>query len=213
MNFKVWNGEDLQGDWEFSIKIDGVRCHKTRDNKFFSRGEKELYNIPQGVDFEVAEIFCGSWEKTIENVRTFTSAKIVKPEEVFPLHPSLDLRLLIGTIFNPRKEEIEQIFNEYYEAGNEGLVLRQGDKYFKVKKEDTYDVKVLDIYEGKGRLKGKLGGFITEKGRVGSGLCDKDRKAFFCQESIGTTIEVKCMALTRTGKFRHPRFVRMRYDK
>jgi ATP-dependent DNA ligase len=96
--------------------------------------------------------------------------------------------------------------------GYEGLVLRQGDRWLKVKPKETYDVLVTGIVEGTGKYAGKLGALITDMGKVGTGFTDKDREDLFTLP-INTIIEVECMELTPKGKFRHPRFIRVRYDK
>ncbi len=83
----------------------------------------------------------------------------------------------------------------------------------KFKKSYTYDVEVIGLEEGKGRNKGILGAFITPNGNVGTGLTDKERIQYYNKHMIGTIIEVGCMELTETGKFRHPRFIRVRDDK
>ena len=211
MKFKLWNKEDLEGSWEISIKIDGVRCHNTPDGKFSRKG-KELYNIP---DFEggIAEIFCGSFKETIENTRTFTKEKTILNSHVYNLHPFIDKRLLIGEFENPTKEIIQELFEKYHSLGYEGLILFNGKDRLKVKNKETFDVKIIGIFEGKGRNKGRLGGFITEMGNVGTGLTDEDRIKYYTKDIIGETIEVGCMELTPDGKFRHPRFIRMREDK
>ncbi len=211
MKFKLWNKEDLEGIWEISIKIDGVRCHNI-NGEYVSRKNKPLYNIPKKLNFEIAEIFCGDFKSTIENTRTFKKEMIVLTEHVYQLSPKIDERLLLGEYKNPTKEQITEIFNNISKK-YEGLILKQGDILLKVKSEETVDVKIIDIFEGKGRNIGKLGGFITEFGKVGTGLTDKDRKEFYTKSIIGETIEVKCMEFTSDGKFRHPRFVRIRYDK
>ena len=41
MKFELWSKEDLIGIWEFSIKIDGVRCHNN-NNVHLSRKNKSL---------------------------------------------------------------------------------------------------------------------------------------------------------------------------
>lgn len=211
MKFEVWNKEDLKGLWEIYLKIDGVRCHKTSKGTF-SRNGKLLYNIPN-LNFEVAEIFCGSFKSTIENTRTFKKEMFIKNEEVFELLPNIDKRLKIDSILNPTKEVIQSIFNKYHNLGHEGLILFNGTKRFKVKNEETFDIKILDIFEGKGKNINKLGGFITEMGNVGTGLTDKDRINYYSKNMIGQTIEVKCMEITADGKFRHPVFLRLREDK
>lgn len=211
MKFKNWNKEDLQGEWEFSIKIDGVRCHNI-NGQHLSRKNKPLHNIPK-IDFEIAEIFCGSFKKTIENTRTFTKEKTILEEHIYPLHPIIDNRLIIGTFNNPTKEFILNTFNKYRSLGHEGLILKQSDIRLKVISEISYDVKITGILEGKGKYIGKLGKFVTEMGKVGTGLTDEEREKYWTPDIIGETIEVVCKELTPDGKFRQPRFKRIRWDK
>ncbi len=212
MKFKPWNKKDLKGEWEISIKIDGVRCHNI-DGVYKSRADKPLHNVPSTKEFEIAEIFCGDFKTTIENTRTFLTEKTILDEHIYPLHPQIDIRLCVGTFDNPTKELIQELFKKYHSLGYEGLILKQNEKRLKVKNSETFDVEVLGIFEGEGRLKGMLGGFITSMGNVGSGLNDVERFAYFTQNMIGEIIEVECMELTPDGKFRHPRFVRRREDK
>lgn len=213
MKFKVWNYQDLKGVWEISIKIDGVRCHNI-DGVYKSRKDKILHNIPKTKQFEVAEIYCGSFKSTIENTRTFLTEKEILEDHIYPLHPVLDERLYITTVENPTMGYIMDLFDVYHnELGHEGLILKQGDIRLKVKNRETYDVVVTGTYPGKGKYTGLLGGFITNLGRVGSGLTDEQRKEYNTEDIIGQTIEVDCMEMTPDGKFRHPRFVRVREDK
>ena len=86
-------------------------------------------------------------------------------------------------------------------------------KYYNFNQTQFNDVEILDIVEGTGRNKNRLGAFITNMGKVGSGLTDLDRDKYYDKKYIGETIEVDCMELTPSGKFRHPRFVRLREDK
>ena len=208
MKFELYNNIDLEGSWDITIKIDGVRCHNTSQGKL-SRKNKPLYNIP---DFngEIAEIYCGDFKTSIEKTRTFTRDITISDEEVYILYPQIDNRLYLTTIENPTKEQILELFNLARDKGFEGLVLRQDDKFIKVKSKETYDVEIL---EGTGRNKNRLGAFITNMGKVGAGLTDLDRDKYYNKKYIGETIEVDCMELTPSGKFRHPRFVRLREDK
>lgn len=211
MKFKLWDSGDLKGIWEVYIKIDGVRCHKVEGN-YVSRKGKPLYNIPE-LDFEIAEIYCGDFKTTIENTRTFLTSKNISTSEVYELVPNIDPRLKIAVLNDPTKEEIQALFNSQVSQGYEGLVLYNGKTRLKVKSIETFDIPILDIYEGKNKYTGMLGGFVTEKGKVGSGFTDQERRDYFTEKIIGTTIEVKCMELTATGKFRHPIFLRLREDK
>ena len=114
---------------------------------------------------------------------------------------------------NPSKAAIELYLQQALAYGYEGLVLRSGDKWLKVKDKQTEDVKILDLVEGKGKYVGKLGAFLTPIGKVGTGFTDAQRAEFNDQSLIGETVEVEFMEYTKEGKARHPRFIRMRYDK
>lgn len=113
--------------------------------------------------------------------------------------------------------------------GKEGLMLNRNCKYFrrrhngilKVKQFYTVDLEVVDLEEGTGRLTGTLGAFVVRyKGnylRVGSGMTDEQRKAFWTNgiSLIGRVIEVKYKDESydrRTGLYslQFPIFVQLR---
>ena len=132
------------------------------------------------------------------------------PEEMFDLiNPDA---LSFGVYENPTAEMINKFLDEISSNGGEGLVLRQGDTWIKVKKQETHDVQVLELIEGKNQFVGMLGAVLTTKGRVGTGF-SKEQRAYFWEHGISDVIEVECMELTKDGKFRHPRFIRERIDK
>lgn len=210
---KLYKGEQLTGEWTFSRKIDGVRAKLTREG-CYSRNGKPLYNLDKFVKDEPqdVEIFCGDWATSITAVRTQKTKQEISEEHIYSLDP-LDQRLFLCKVENPYLEYINELLNDALKNGDEGLVLRQGNKWLKVKPSETYDVTVTGIQDGKGKHLGKLGAFITDMGKVGTGLTDDQRIEYNTQDMIGRTIEVDCMELTEDGKFRHPRFVRVRYDK
>lgn len=222
---KTWKGDDLSGDWDFTIKIDGVRAifHGSWINgkwhgKWISRAGKPLYNIPYpppGVTD--AEIYCGTFKKTMETVKTKQPEKLihaVHPEYIYSLSP-LDRRLIYQTFTDPTSDFIHQKLLDVVTMGYEGLILRQGDVWLKVKTKETYDTQITKIIEGTKRNHGRMGAVMTEYGKVGIGFTDMERKLVWSDPDayIGATIEVECMHLTKGGKFRHPRFVRFREDK
>jgi ATP-dependent DNA ligase len=204
----LWKGGNLVGSWEVTYKIDGVRCIIS-NGQSKSKGGKPLHNIPSALKDGDYEIFVKSWNETISLVRTYSGVDI-DPLYFYSLLP-LDERLYIGELYNPSEEVIYSLLKSVVEDGWEGLVLRQNDKWLKVKPEETYDVEVLDFQYGTGKNEGRLGSVITEMGRVGVGFSDEERD--FPLLWVGKTIEVSCMSLTENGKFRHPRFVRERSDK
>jgi len=209
---EVWDGRDLEGEWEITYKIDGVRALIT-DGVAVSRSNKPLYNLehmPTG-DFE---IYLGSWEESVSAVRTHDGSYIDHScaYSLDPIDPRL-IPKLGATLNNPSSILIEMYLQNALDLGKEGLVLRQGDRWIKIKPTENADVKIIGLKEGKGRNAGRLGAFITEFGNVGVGLTDDLRTEYWDQDLIGETIEVKFWEYTPAGKFRQPRFIRMRWDK
>ena len=207
---KLWKGNDLKGLWTVTYKIDGVRAF-VKDGEALSRAGKPLYGLSHLADGDY-EIFCGDWESSITAVRTVGAKPLLEHNAYNLSYWNLDPRLKVGEILDPTDEQIEKLLQDALDLRYEGLVLRQGDKWLKVKPVETYDVAITRKFWGKGKHIGRLGGFITELGRVGTGLTDKQREEYLTLP-VGTVIEVDCMSLTPKGKFRHPRFVRVRYDK
>lgn len=207
MKFRVYKGEDLQ-DVSVSYKIDGVRAHNI-NGIILSRANKPLYNISMA--YSIAEIFTGSWEDTVSRVRTQKGTPL-EVENIYCLDP-IDTRLDLGTFSSLTNVEIKTMFAKARSQGYEGLVLRTKKYWYKVKEVETYDEVVIGILEGTGKYTGMLGAFITDKGNVGTGLTDQQRKDYYTTDSIGKLIEVKVMGITPQGKFRHPRFIRERFDK
>lgn len=211
LKFHSWRGQSLSGPWVVSRKIDGVCVIVTESGEVVSRANKPLYNIPRLAP-GIYECFTGSWESTISAVRTMVAAQISQ-QDFFSLAP-VDDRLYLQTLESPTSGEIEALLTAVIRSGDEGLVLCQGDTYLRAKKQETYDVSVIGIIEGKGKHYGRLGALITPMGNVGTGFSDAQRDELInLVEGEPLTIEVACMGLTPSGKFRHPRFVRIRPDK
>lgn len=236
MKFQEWDGKSLKGDWEISFKVDGIQARMV-DGKIVSKNGKPLYNMPDIMPkFEVAEIFCGSWGETWSIVSASKSERRkVKLDEVYSIKP-LDERLSVVNLWvaeaglpsalvrnngaarikDPSHSFISHLFHKAQISGFEGIVLynRERDLYIKVKAKQTVDVivKGFNISDAKYH-KGLLKEFITEKGKVGTGLTRTQRKEYCTKDLIGTYIEVECTEFTKNGKFRNPRFVRLRPDK
>jgi ATP-dependent DNA ligase len=128
----------------------------------------------------------------------------------------LDARLRWGTLTSPTAHDILTQLQRANDHGYEGLVLRQGDRWVKVKPEETHDATITGFAEGKGKHFGRLGYVKTAKGDVGTGFADIEREILWeakAERLVGQVVEVSCLQLTLGGQFRHPFFVRMRPDK
>jgi DNA ligase-1 len=114
----------------------------------------------------------------------------------------------------------------------EGIMLNKDDYYrckrvtslCKIKRFYTMDLKVVDVQEGDGRLKGNLGALVVEfksnTVNVGSGYSDEQRTDIWNNRDdiIGKIVEVKYKEITsdkNTGleSLQFPVFVRVRSDK
>jgi ATP-dependent DNA ligase len=215
------SAQELTGDWQVTLKLDGVRAIWRDEVGWLSRANKPLYNIPpwrQG-NARDCEIFVGSFRDTIRATRTKfpnSSTPPIQPNHLYGLEP-LDTRLRCGTLNNPTAADIRAALQFATEFGFEGLVLRQNGNWIKVKPEETHDVVITGYGEGNGRHLGRLGFVTTARGTVGSGFSDAKREFLWAEARserlIGQVIEVSCMEFTSNGLFRHPYFVRMRPDK
>lgn len=205
-----WDGKDVNTPVLISYKVDGVRALKV-DGMWVSRNNKPLYNLdglPDG--YEDIEVFSTDWSTSVSLCRT-KKGMPVKESDVFSLHPKLDRRLMVAHRDSMSAGEIEEELHKARAKGYEGLVLRTADKWIKVKHKETYDVEVIGTLPGYGKHAGKMGALVTRMGHVGTGFTDKQRELF--QVKTPNIIEVECMELTPSGMFRHPRFIRERWDK
>lgn len=129
-------------------------------------------------------------------------------------------------------EAISKLQNMADEEGWEGLMLNLAEGFYvtkrtssllKLKKFKSADILVLDMYEGEGRNKGRLGGLTCQfkdfKVDIGYGFSDEEREAFWADPSkvVGKIIEIKYFQETTNqngGKgIRFGGFKTVRHDK
>jgi len=207
---KLYITQKLSGTWLFTRKLDGVRMLRNQSGEPVSRADKPLYNLENISSHIVdAEIFLGSWEETVGAVRRQTGGVLIQDSQAFTIEP-LDSRLVLFEVENPTAEYVEEQLQKALKRGDEGLVIYQGEVSYKVKPRENHDVIVTGFTEGKGKYSGLIGALETNMGKV-SGMTDQQRADF--TRELPEVIEVGCMGLTKNGKFRHPRFIRVRFDK
>jgi hypothetical protein len=197
---KFWSGQ--KAIHTVAIKLDGIQA-MLRDGQPVSRNGTPLHNIdPEHlVEGRRYEVFLGSFKETNSVLRTHDHVRKVRKDEVYEIWPGTDRRLLL-----PLDSDIERTFLEVTAKGGEGLVI---DQTYKLKRFETYDVRITGFVPGTGRNTGKIGAFITERGNVPI----QSNAVRNMPWKIGDLIEVGCMELTPDGKFRMGRFIRPRWDK
>lgn len=125
--------------------------------------------------------------------------------------------------------DVMKAYAFYRKKGFEGVMVKQMHKpwsagrshtWMKVKPEETYEVVVTGIKDGKGKYEGTLGALRYEyegKACSTSGMSDAERDEWWKLHKegklVGRMVEVKCSGVTNDGSLRHPRFVRFRDDK
>ena len=221
INPRSWNGRRLTGTWLVSLKIDGVRALWHHDLGWLSRANKPLYNIPPWREGQPrdCEVFVNNLCDTIRATRTRCRKEdtpSISHEHLFGL-AALDRRLHWGLLTDPDPAIIRARLQRANHLGYEGLVLRQGDEWVKVKPMETHDVAITGYVEGTGKFRGRLGLVTTNRGAVGTGFSDAEREFLWAEADagrlVGQIIEVSCQQFTPGGQFRHPVFLRVRADK
>jgi len=105
-----------------------------------------------------------------------------------------------------------------------GYVCKRTIAWMKLKPFIEVSLSIVEVEEGTGRNKGKLGAFVCEgvddgkeiKVNVGSGFSDSDRDSYFTSRDTlpGQVVEVRADAITQnqdgTYSLRFPRFLRFR---
>lgn len=118
-------------------------------------------------------------------------------------HPQV---LLVDWVEVESFYEAKQYFNKVVSRGGEGLILKnwrhlwenkRSKDLIKMKVEEECDLIIVDIAEGEGRNKGKLGAFVCESAdgklrvNVGSGFSDEQRDTLFSDSYKGKIVAVK----------------------
>jgi DNA ligase-1 len=128
-------------------------------------------------------------------------------------------------------------YEQFRREGYEGAILKDPFALYELKRSYAWmkmkdiidvDLQIVDIYEGEGKYKDMMGGFVCvdpstgQETRVGGGWDDSQRSKYWegwwatdphGSMLKGKFIEVHAHEYTPEGKLRHPRFIRWRPDK
>lgn len=182
----------------------------------------------------------GMVHATIWDIIPFTDFQkglcVTPYEERFGVLQALDMPVRISLIENievASEDEAHHIFEEYFQQGEEGIILKDinapwEDKrvkhQVKFKGELECDLRCVDWQEGTGKNVGKLGALVLEsddgvvKVNVGSGFTDEQRDKYTREETVGKIVAVKYNARIQDKKtLQHslflPVFLELREDK
>ena len=232
----TYTGQKIKGSVEISYKIDGVRILH-RDGIFVTRNNK----IPPGLHIALSdqakrkievfgdcEVYAGSFVESNSPMQLHEpEANCLTGDMVYPLdyidfrtdnEHSVDPRLIVATIDNPTPEQVEEYLQSALDKGYEGLVLRNDERWYRVKPKATADVFITGWFEQLDKHKNpkdQLGGFDTAYGKV-TAFTDEMRKKLWDNpdQYIGRLIEVQYKELFPSGNFRYAvTFLRFRDDK
>ena len=220
----VYDGEilaDLSIDNSLDLFASTVSAARTKDTK----KKNMTYNVfdyVKKVEEFVTGMFsesCVQRKQNLENILKKAHCNYIKYVEV-----------LYDGEYN--SDIIDKLLNKALSLQQEGIMLNIADAPYqkkrttdilKVKKMNTVDLFVTNVFEGKGKYKGTLGGVLVEyKGQpvgVGSGFSDIQRKMIWehPESIVGKLIEVQYFeeSKDKNGKpsLRFPVFKKIRLDK
>lgn len=204
--------------------------------------QKQLADITQdidgelvvpGVSFQIGSGWIRSDDPTPDAVFKMIDLPTIKEPLIQRLTMMDDLHFIGPDVHKiPRQllqdmSEVQDYYRLCRRQGYEGAVITPYDyeyvgnrsyRWMKMKPVKTYDAKVIEVYEGKGKYKGQLGGVIVNfKGKankVGGGWSDFQRGVYWREPEliIGMMIEIHYMEETDDGNMRHARFFDFRPD-
>lgn len=212
-------------------KVDGIRLMVDSENprRIISRNRKVLPGmitaLTEGAiekieEYKDCEVFKNDFYTTMSLLASHEPEKhVIDEDDIFPLlNSSMDQRLFICNTNNISKQFLKPLMEKEVENGWEGLVIRDGSRWYRYKPSHTADVRIIGYKEQldiKKRPKNQLGGFNTNYGWV-TGFKDVDRVALWDnpKQYLGSIMEVDYKEIGPHGKFRFVvKFVRLRPDK
>jgi DNA ligase-1 len=175
--------------------------------------------------FDIMNLNVG-FEERMEKLRTLVKDRNKCMKQLNINKPNPILAFTEQTKVN--KVEALKMAKEVIKDGGEGIMLRQPDSLYEANRSKTlYKIKEVDDMEvvidgyknGKGKYINILGSFTCSlvgkpdiKCNV-SGMNDEIRNSYLKTHPIGTVITITYNGLTKFGKPRHPRYLRIRHKE
>lgn len=118
-----YDGQNLNGDWLVTYKIDGVRLLRGRDGKVYTRNGKRMPNADK-LPVSDCEYFAGDWNESVSQLRNESRASECTGNNCYKLSP-IDPRLVIGMYTNIHKDLMDKLLHQALLKGYEGIVVRK----------------------------------------------------------------------------------------
>ena len=175
-------------------------------------------------------VFDMVWKKEWDERKThvYGNRRLFLTEALGTLCPNFTSIVPTTRLVNPTSEELFAARDKYIKMGYEGAMLKdlnspyifkRSDAILKLKEFTDADGRIVGTFEGKGKHKGRLGGFIAKfdgvETRVGSGFSDAQRDEYWKLSEVlqGRMIEVQYQNKTEEGSLRFPVFIKFRPDR
>jgi ATP-dependent DNA ligase len=227
---KLSNGVDTVFDGELIIKDAGLTLNRQTGNGILNKASKGTMS-----DFEAAMVYATIWD--VIPYMYFIDGHCPTPykDRFAKFKWGIDFPKkieLVPSIIVENIDEAQAKFKEYYDQGEEGIILKdmhapwenkRSKALIKFKGELECDLKIVDVEDGTGKYIGMLGALVCEsedgviKVNVGSGFSDEDRKKIKKQDVLGKVVAVKYNARIRSKHQDEslflPIYVEIRSDK
>lgn len=231
--FKEMAGDiDLVFDGELTVQKDGVTLNRQTGNGILNKASKGTISAE-----EASMVHATIWDMI--PYEYFKDGEYTKPyAQRFNYVKTCVNKLFTGKVSAVpnnevnNAEEANELFAKYYQAGEEGIILKdtngiwenkRSKHQIKYKGELECDLKIVGLEEGAGKYQGKLGALVVEssdgilKVSVGSGLTDADRTNLNTTTILGKVIAVKYNARIKNKQGEDslflPIFIEVREDK
>ena len=163
-----------------------------------------------GIQFNIFDML--SYDEWCNGCKTIQKDRRANLDKLLIENKSKALYCLPSLYVGKDPTKIGELMKTLIEPNNqEGLVLKDTSKFYehkrckswlKVKQMETYDLTIVDTFEGENSLVGKLGGFIAEvtlpdgkfvHTKIGSGFSLEEREQYWSKRSelVGKNVEIQ----------------------